>query len=126
MIKMDKTPYGLHIVMEGLLNLIEMTQWQNDLGSLGEPKMFNLLVLLDLSNAQPLRATVKQAFQNGIDTLAELNLVRISIIYRSFSMYLQIKNQLIKVGVDQYRFFQTKMPAFGRVSREWLINGKLD
>ena len=123
---MDRTPYGVHIVISGNLTDAEVMLWYEGIVPTVTPTVYNLVVLLDVVDARPFHNSAKKHLLNGLETLLDSNLIRVSITYQSYAVYTQVKNLLIKAGVKQYRFFNSSTPAFRRLAREWMINGTID
>lgn len=123
---MDRTPYGLHIVIVGSSSEEEVSQWSNSITPLLTPSVYNLLVLLDILEASHLVNPEKKQLLAGFELLMDSNLVRVGIVYNSFSLRLQIENILVKAGVKHFRFFHSDTPAFKRLAREWVVTGSID
>ena len=121
MITMEKTPYGLHIIVSGTITEEESLVWCQSIPPKVTPIVFNLLVLLDVIDANIIPKGAKKHLLDGFDLLLDSNLTRVSVLYQSFSVYLQVENILEKAGVTSCKFFNANSPSFRRFAREWLI-----
>ena len=122
MLRIDLTPYGLHIVCSGVLSAEEITAVHTDLTLPINPKC-----LLDITGLEILSSDTKAALCELLLQVSSNGFQRLCVIHTNEISRLQISNIIHRVFPKATKLFMNsgKTTNYKRVSREWLVYGKV-
>jgi hypothetical protein len=123
---LEKTPYGFSLKLAGSLSIDEL---ENILylelleQSSGSPIQYQLL--LDATELRPVGCEVKKSLEKILAVFISTGLLRCCLLYKSPSIYLQMKNIAAHLNHTGNRYINVlKTSNHKRLSLEWLVFGK--
>jgi len=122
MIEIEKTPYGFSITLKDLLTESDLAQWRTQSERLLSTSSLEIKVLIDVTSLEPIPMGLKAPYRDLMKLFIEHGMVRSCVIYKSYSVYLQLRNIMSRLPYTGERYINTlQVSGHKRLSREWLV-----
>jgi hypothetical protein len=125
MYKIEHTPYGLKIIMQGTFSAEEGKNFTRDTGAALDKCTPNFGVLRDMSECHPLSPEAEKEMVPVYQLAVKRGLVRQAIIVPSGIMKMQSVRRSKEVGIyNTTRYFDaSEDPNWERTALDWVIKG---
>lgn len=123
MFKIDKTDYGISLVMSGDINVEEMTTWLNEFKLIVDQMETGFCVLVDMRTLIPIASDTRAPLEAGQKCAKENGMKRSVVILNNPVLTMQFKGIAHQTGIYEWERYidASQEPDWERVGLDWLI-----